>query len=448
MYTRLTQGRLEIYLNLDATAFELGAISDRTNTANVWVTKETKQQFDNSSSGLQTRKTGDHDTGVFAKHLTLVNGSGRSAPFVFILANSSLEKGEFVCEPVQDLGTDRNPKGYIVVAHSRNPSAEFYKWYYNEILLPFVQSLRKAYRYGVDGKNVECPFALWIDGEHNQLKPLLDTEMNKAMHEKGVHVFKGPGSTTNITQMLDTSPIFKNAHAKMKSESCQLMYEDSPDLRYRVLEVIQRHIQCAKKKRDSYAELIIRSTFALRSAVTEPAIRNGMKKTGCFVSDKSNRPYYDDEIIMRNFKIAGVDVAGLSSWNDAAQALLRNFVKYGSLTDAELKKHECVEKLLDEKGNKPRDERTITQQRCVIVTSKLLLNKVLKAKADKLPKPKDSKQTTVPEVTVKTKTVTGKRKLGNTTGTGKEKLRKKRCIPEDIYEKFYVNKKNTKRGQM
>ena len=74
--------------------------------------------------------------------------------------------------------------------------------------------------------------------------------------------------------------------------------------------------------------------------------------------------------------------------------------------------------LLDEKGNKPRDERTITQQRCVIVTSKLLLNKVLKAKADKLPKPKDSKHTTVPEVTVKTKTVTGKRKLGNTTGTG------------------------------
>ena len=438
-------GNFDLLLNLDATVFELNKISESRGYDLVWVPEKLKKEFDNASAELKTYLNSLEGTGVFAKHLTLVCGDGDAAPFVFVVADKNLPPNTFKCEKIKGLGISSGIEGYVVVSNSRNPCADFYMWYYEQILLPFVDYLREKNNFCTDLTNPKeetMPYVLWLDGENNQLKPLLHPQLHKTLNDKRIFVIKGPGATTNITQFLDTSPIFKNSHRLMKFDTNIKKY--SSKNRRLNFEVNKFLVSVFKDRRQltSLTDLITRATYALRFAVSPDAIENGMMKTGCFMINHLGNGYYDDEVIRKNFKVHNLSVAESICWHEDAERLLKTFTRYGSLTDSELQNTAYFAKYGVEANEKPLDRRTITQQRCVEVTNKYVLEKVLsKKESTKAPNGAKSKEDVAFNITEKKKNTNGRLKLNNNRFIAKVKAGKNKRTLENTHDDFYPPKK-------
>ena len=89
------------------------------------------QVLTNSGMKLETYNTSKDCTftsfGLGIKYFTIITASGLMCPTpVYILADSSVEKGKFNCYEVNGLGLDiYNPKGYVCFCHTRAGNTEF-----------------------------------------------------------------------------------------------------------------------------------------------------------------------------------------------------------------------------------------------------------------------------------------------------------------------------------
>ena len=144
--------------------------------------------------------TQQSDTAAFVKFLVLVNGAGEAAPFVALIDDNNMDKGETEIHEIEKFAQNNCDTGLMAINNGRNGTANFYETYYKEILIPFVQKLRKNYSMKATEKAI-----LWLDGEDIQMKPLLRPELRALLREHNIVILKGPASTTPKTQLLDTS---------------------------------------------------------------------------------------------------------------------------------------------------------------------------------------------------------------------------------------------------
>ena len=146
------------------------------------------------------------------KLFALVAASGHYAPPVLIFQDKGMKEDDFNVQTTMLLGGGNNKRfGYVVFCKSRCPNTNFYEWYNNEVLIPFIQDQREVHKLP---KETEAWYQL--DGERIQIKCYFEYDMVEKLKENNVTVGKPPASTTSITQPLDVGNCF--LAAKLNSE--------------------------------------------------------------------------------------------------------------------------------------------------------------------------------------------------------------------------------------
>jgi len=89
----------------------------------------------------------DSGTGIYIKYIITSNAAGMTAPGVFVLQDSSMEKGTFAVYKVWGLShnTDADAYGYLIVCHSRALNDNAYEWYILNIVIPFYSTVRERF---------------------------------------------------------------------------------------------------------------------------------------------------------------------------------------------------------------------------------------------------------------------------------------------------------------
>ena len=94
---------------------------------------------------------------------------------------------------VPGLGADTiASKGWIVFCKTRACNAVFYKWWFKEVMVPWIVQLRQH-----SGLMADDPFLLTLDGEFTQIQMYMeDPEIARMCEEEyKIIVLKGPASS-------------------------------------------------------------------------------------------------------------------------------------------------------------------------------------------------------------------------------------------------------------
>lgn len=375
----------ELLLNLDATAFDSFGIHRMNKTNRGYVRKNRMQQSKQHHDEINTQNAPNSDTAVFAKHHTLVNALGMSAPYVFGIADDRLPKDETRTYGIQELAPEQGMTGYVCIHNTRCGNANFYTWYYETILIPFVTSLRKKYMLDLTHKAV-----LWLDGEDIQLAPLCAEPLRKLLRHNNIDVFKGPASTTPKTQFLDTSDVFRMSHHKSKQKPAEIFADTSTALRNQLVDAFKEHdVSFSKNKSKFYNRLqkqvtcILRATYSLLQCINESTVFTGLIRTGIVAFNES----YNLGTIFDNFNMKRTVDQEIQLIDDCHK-LVDNFGKYGMLTDAAIEKCEYMKFLFltgkDAPNTKPRDQQVLHSMRTVVITSDAAMHTVAAQKQRKV----------------------------------------------------------------
>jgi hypothetical protein len=362
-----------MFFNMDATAFQINGIDRSNKKAKVWVDTSLAQKMKDEGRKISTAIAEREDSAVFIKFHAMVSGCGASAPFCFSVADSTMPAYTTEWIDVQGLAMNMEGKGHIAVHNTRNGTREFYTKYYETIVIPFVNKIRQQSK--CEG---ETAF-LWLDGELIQLDPLQQLSMMRLLTQHNIIALKGPASTTEITQVLDASPIFKNAHFKAESADATLSTKANVLLRDTLKAALRDNGTSRNGSRlqgkgsdNSYlqklVDVLMRATYGLTTSLTPANVVSGLEKTG--LSLEKNKCNFAK--VLHNFGIKVSKSTEVDSIVDECKkVLLPQFVKYGSVRDKDMEEISFMQSRFAEGEDKPvtkdKIDRAVGRQRCVIV---------------------------------------------------------------------------------
>jgi hypothetical protein len=183
------------------------------------ITFGSKKEGQNYKVAPDPENPGEHGLLFSAKMMRSGCACGYEAKNVFILADARMEAEEFDPYEVSGLGqgTDVNSTGYVCFAKTRCGNISFYLWYWKEVLLPFIASLRAKCAIKED------EWFFWTeDGEAAQIECFNDPAFVKLLRDAKVHVAKGGASATEIEQPCDID----NKHKAIKAVNKNLNMGD------------------------------------------------------------------------------------------------------------------------------------------------------------------------------------------------------------------------------
>jgi hypothetical protein len=148
--------------------------------------------------------------GFAIKYNHFHNAAGDMAPLVLIVADDTMEEGEFFVQDVAGLSHTQlvDSTSFLVFTKTRSCNAAFYRWYAHNVVAPFVLKCRAA--YGNQNPD-ETPMRAFVvcDGEPSQLQVFQEGFILQLMAESLIDFGKSPASCSAITQASDDSEFFK-----------------------------------------------------------------------------------------------------------------------------------------------------------------------------------------------------------------------------------------------
>lgn len=362
-----------LLLNLDATAFQHLGIDKKKKMQKVYTTNGHVKMLKKHGREVNTiLSTQQSDTAAFVKFLVLVNGAGEAAPFVALIDDNNMDKGETEIHEIEKFAQNNCDTGLMAINNGRNGTANFYETYYEQILIPFVQKLRKNYSMKATEKAI-----LWLDGEDIQMKPLLRPELRALLREHNIVILKGPASTTPKTQLLDTSVVFKGSHAGANDKNAGKHAVASKFLRGQIQSALKIHAMSEatikagadkqfKAKITKWTDIILRAEWALRRMITETNIGRGLSSTGVMDLDGNWQP----DVILRNFGITLETHEHIQFLVDCDK-LVKTFKRKGYLRDQEIEATQYMQQRfvrgMEEPIIHPKDKGVLHSMRCVLI---------------------------------------------------------------------------------
>jgi hypothetical protein len=169
-------------------------------------------------------------------------------------------------------------KGYVVVCKSRAGCESFFKWFNENVLVPFVKDIRR-------NNNLPDNSTAWyqLDGEDVQIKCYKDQNMLNYLEENNIVIGKPSASTTAITQPCDAGNAFK------ASKTCNKYIHDadiSSD-KFKIDDLNQNlshetTLDTRRKKLAVYG--LLRVHLALQKCMRHSVIVESFKVTGIYIS--------------------------------------------------------------------------------------------------------------------------------------------------------------------
>ena len=83
----------------------------------------------------------------YIKQFHLHNAGGLVAPVVLVVADPSMPEGQIMVSLVPGMSNSVVPGayGYLVFCSTRNCNASFYKWFVKDVIMPWVDNIRRPY---------------------------------------------------------------------------------------------------------------------------------------------------------------------------------------------------------------------------------------------------------------------------------------------------------------
>jgi hypothetical protein len=152
--------------------------------------------------------------GFAIKYYHFHNAAGDMAPLVLIVADDTMEEGEFFVQEVAGLSHTQlvDSTGFLVFTKTRNCNAAFYRWYAHNVVAPFVLKCRAAYGNQKPDGTLMRAFVV-CDGEPSQIQVFQEGFILQLMAEALIDFGKSPASCSAITQASDD--FFKASKKKL-----------------------------------------------------------------------------------------------------------------------------------------------------------------------------------------------------------------------------------------
>ena len=342
--------RLCCFGNYDATQFEFGP-GDR--KQKVVVPPGFKREKCRPVSTTSTAK--DKDMNYYIKYYCVVNAAGYLSPkWVFVIADSSMDKDDCKWYAVRGLSQNEEEVGYICFCQTRCCNAKFYRWFNSHILVEFIQQIKAN-----EDLPLGAPFFMHCDGEHTQIDVYMTEECSKEFSDVHAMIGKVCASSTAVSQALDAYILFKGTKSALRGlQPEDYMYQEG--LLGRINAVVDLHskdFNSADKRRLGPGLLAIRI-----------AIINTMKPkhiVECFTQIGVNKDCsLNIDQVLRQFSctLSHSEFANLMMLLPACR---KKFLKDGGLPDAVLNEFDCVKR----RGYNGKDKDTLTlcRMRCKIV---------------------------------------------------------------------------------
>jgi len=283
----------------------------------------------------------------------------------------------FGCHGLFDVDDDiassnnNHEEGYLCIHHGRNATNMFYLWYYKTIAIPFFKQQRE--RLGLP----ETAWGVfWIDGESVAMDPVMELELRDLFEQNYILVIKGPASTTEITQLLDASMVFRLSHkfAVGKDASLFAQYEKqmskqlSDALKSQAIVQGKKSCMTDNSRQTKLLRCILTAVYGLRMSITPSNVLAGLHRTGIF----SVQGPYNPALIMAKFgvPVKNFDIATLL---DECRSLVHIFKYRGFLTDRQIESTSLMKARFfwgtDSPEESPRDLRCMNRQRCVLLSN-------------------------------------------------------------------------------
>ena len=134
--------------NFDGTSFQiLGGGSG--NVLSYSIKKEEVKDIGAPHCGLTVapKSTDRSITDYFIKYILIITAHGMQSEPIYMLADENMAEDEVRHYRVQGLGigTQVNRLGHLIITRTRCANKSFYKWLLTDILIPFVEDIRKEY---------------------------------------------------------------------------------------------------------------------------------------------------------------------------------------------------------------------------------------------------------------------------------------------------------------
>jgi hypothetical protein len=362
-----------LFFNGDATGFEHKTIQRTNATTKIWADHEVVLEMKKQGHPVASGQPLSSSTGVFIKSHNNVSATGDSAPFVISVADKSMTNGESDIIPIERLGMNNDVTGYIAFHKSRNGTDSFYKWMYETVVIPFICKTRRS----ITGNDTDwCVY--WIDGEDIAMSPILEDATRTMFLRHNIIVFKGPASTTEITQLLDASMVFKDGHSIGKSRDAVLFAQYNNTLRQDLLAAMLKQVAARPnsylndtERNKKFLQCILTSVYGMRKAITPSNVMAGLHRTGMSSLDGVFSP----KQILSVFGVQANSIE-IATLLEECIPLVKEFRRRGFVLDSMIEKTSIMQRLFflgkDSPTSSPRDIRAYSQQRCNILTLKNL----------------------------------------------------------------------------
>lgn len=322
-----------LVVNMDATTFAHETITSN-QKLRVAMPKEMKKQYQKQKKPVNTfgNLSSGSDTGVFAKAHVLFSYGGFYGPHVFGLAHKSLQAGQQNTYRVVGLGSRADDVGYVHVAMNRHSSEDFYRWYFTDIVIPFLQRIRR------DVNDFQSPALLLFDGEAAQCSSALCPETRKALLEAKIIIAKRAPNTTAITQELDVSKVFSSAHRFAASTDAGTVIQAREQVKENVEKALEQFYAERKFKKEhkrKWINVLLRASYGLGEASRVSMAVKAFQKVGIITQHEP-----DYARIMANFHIKHADTTQIKA---CLPTLVAELHKFGSISDECLHKQPFVQ---------------------------------------------------------------------------------------------------------
>lgn len=242
------------------------------------------------------------------------------------------------CEvyPIAGLGwgLELGQKGFVVFCKTRACNVKFYKWFMNDIYVPFVRQLRLHGELAPD-----APAYFSLDGEPDQIEMFKDQDIIDLCNENNIVIGKPPASTTEITQQLDAYNYFKSPKTRLKYITDRDVQDDElllAKLQTIVREQEQKYISVGKFKQGYLKQCsygILRCHTALLLSQNPNTIKKSFAVTGLY-------PFNIPQI-MNQFR-CDVTTILFQKINSALPDLLRYFRRHGEISHDQFVKYDIA----------------------------------------------------------------------------------------------------------
>ncbi len=256
-------------------------------------------------------------------------------------------------------------EGYLAVTATRAANLKFFNWYYENIVLPFVDSSR-AY---VSLAKRDQSFYLVADGEEIQLRPVDDDKLANKFDEAKIDFVKGPASCTDtICNACDRSNIFKAAKKVSKSTDIEIAADEEDgslkDLIYEIL--TKKHPNIGPSRSNVLSRGLVTVVRSLAHVVTPSIVANGFKRIGMYPLDIRET--------LANCEKDVLDSLGPNRLNeiiDKIPTVAMHFMndEEGQLTERDMDLEGIPRFETDDRRSLEKDQRVQSHQRAVVLNA-------------------------------------------------------------------------------